>query len=138
MPVDVYKQIPENTGLCVVFNKTDLSGEQNRIVETDKRTDIYLSAINGEGVELLRQHLKQCMGYERHTEGQFMARRRHITAIKNASNHLFSAVKCLQKNTGELLAEELKLAQQELASITGEFSSDELLGRIFAGFCIGK
>jgi len=138
IPVDVYKQIPENTGLSVVFNKTDLSGEQNRIVETDKRTDIYLSAINGEGVELLRQHLKQCMGYERRTEGQFMARRRHITAIKNASNHLFSAVKCLQKNTGELLAEELKLAQQELASITGEFSSDELLGRIFAGFCIGK
>ncbi len=78
------------------------------------------------------------MGYERHTEGQFIARRRHITAINNASNHLNTAINCLHNNAGELLAEELKLAQQELSSITGEFTSDDLLGRIFADFCIGK
>jgi len=138
IPVNISKQIPANIGLSVVFNKTDLSGEQNRIIETNKRTEIYMSAKSGEGVDLLRQHLKQCMGYERHTEGQFIARRRHITAIKNASKYLASADACLQKNTGELLAEELKLAQQELAGITGEFSTDDLLGRIFADFCIGK
>jgi tRNA modification GTPase len=138
IPDDIYNQIPEATGISVVFNKTDLSGDENRIVEKDNHTEIYLSASSGEGIELLRQHLKQCMGYERHTEGQFIARRRHITAINNASDHLNKAKLCLKNNTGELLAEELKLAQLELSSITGEFSSDDLLGRIFADFCIGK
>ena len=138
LPEDIYKQIPKATGISVVLNKTDLSGEQNRIVEKDNYTEIYLSASSGEGIELLRQHLKQCMGYERHTEGQFIARRRHITALNNASEHLNIATQCLRNNTGELLAEELKLAQSELSSITGEFSSEDLLGRIFAGFCIGK
>jgi len=138
IPEDIYNLIPENTGLSVVFNKTDLCGEQNRVVEANTRTEIYLSARSGEGVELLRQHLKQCMGYEKHTEGQFIARRRHITAINNASSHLNAAKQCLQNNAGELLAEELKLAQQGLSSITGEFTSDDLLGRIFADFCIGK
>jgi len=138
IPEDIYRQIPDETGLSVVYNKTDLSGEQNRIIEKDNHTEIYLSAKHGEGIDLLRQHLKQCMGYERHTEGQFIARRRHITAINNASVHLNKAEGCLQNSMGELLAEELKLAQQELSSITGEFTSDDLLGRIFADFCIGK
>lgn len=138
IPEEVINEIPAKTGLSIVFNKTDLTEEVNRIVSKDKRTEIYLSAKTGEGVDLLRQHLKQCMGYERHTEGQFIARRRHITAINNASDHLNTATACLKNNTGELLAEELKLAQHELSSITGEFSSDDLLGRIFADFCIGK
>lgn len=138
LPEDIYKQIPEATGLSLVFNKTDLSKEENRVVEKDNNTEIYLSASTGEGIDLLRQHLKQCMGYERHTEGQFIARRRHLTAMNNASGHLNKAMQCLKDNTGELLAEELKLAQNELSSITGEFSSEDLLGRIFADFCIGK
>lgn len=138
LPEDIYKQIPEATGLSLVFNKTDLSKEENRVVEKGNNTEIYLSASTGEGIDLLRQHLKQCMGYERHTEGQFIARRRHITAMNNASGHLNKAMQCLKDNTGELLAEELKLAQNELSSITGEFSSEDLLGRIFADFCIGK
>lgn len=138
MPEDIKKQIPNGTGLSIIFNKTDLSGENNRVVEKDSRTEIYLTAKSGDGIDLLRQHLKQCMGYERHTEGQFIARRRHITAINNASNHLATATEYLQNNTGELLAEELKLAQQQLSSITGEFTSDDLLGRIFSDFCIGK
>jgi tRNA modification GTPase len=137
-PEEMKRKLPEATGLSIVFNKTDLSGEQNRIVEKEDCTEIFLSAKTGQGIELLRQHLKLCMGYERHTEGQFIARRRHITAINNASIHLTAAKQCLQNNNGELLAEELKLAQQELSSITGEFSSDDLLGRIFADFCIGK
>jgi tRNA modification GTPase len=138
LPEDIYKQIPEATGLSLVFNKTDLSGEENRINEKNNYTEVYLSASSGEGIDLLRRHLKQCMGYERHTEGQFIARRRHITAMNNASGHLNKAMQCLNDNTGELLAEELKLAQNELSSITGEFSSEDLLGRIFADFCIGK
>lgn len=138
LPDHIYKQIPEHIGLSVVYNKTDLSGEQNRIVERKNRTDIYLSAINDHGVDLLRRHLKKCMGYERHGEGQFIARRRHITAIINTSNHLIAAANSLQNKAAELMAEDLKLAQQELSSITGEFTSDDLLGRIFADFCIGK
>ena len=138
MPSDLRQKIPEGTGLTIVFNKTDLSGERNRIVEKDSCTQIFLSAKDGKGIQLLRQHLKQCMGYERHTEGQFIARRRHISAINNASNHLIAATQCLQNNDGELLAEELKLSQQELSGITGEFTSDDLLGRIFSDFCIGK
>ncbi len=138
VPEDIYMQLPENTGLSVVFNKTDLSGELSRIVENQQRVDVYLSAYSGEGMALLKQHLKQCMGYERHNEGQFIARRRHITAIRETSYHLTKAGELLKANMGELLAEELKLAQQDLSSITGEFTSDDLLGRIFSDFCIGK
>lgn len=138
VPDEIYKQLPAHIGLSVIHNKTDLSGDENRIVELKDRTDIYLSAKNGHGIDLLRRHLKKCMGYERHSEGQFIARRRHITAIKHTSQHLNSATKCLQNKTAELLAEDLKLAQQELSSITGEFTSEDLLGRIFADFCIGK
>jgi len=79
------------------------------------------------------------MGYEQSTEGKFMARRRHLRAIETADE----AVKAAQENlqtvqAGELIAEELKTAQNALAEITGEFSSDDLLGRIFSSFCIGK
>ena len=138
IPQDVYRQVPENTGISVVYNKTDLSGKKNRIEEKEDYTEIYLSVRSGKGLDLLKQHLKYCMGYERHNEGQFIARRRHVTAITDASRHLLKARDCLSNNMGELLAEELKLAQQQLSSITGEFSSDDLLGRIFADFCIGK
>ena len=79
------------------------------------------------------------MGYQQKTEGQFIARRRHLDAIDTAEEHLMNADKYLHElKAGELLAEELRLAQLALSSITGEFSSDDLLGRIFADFCIGK
>lgn len=138
IPLEIKQKLPKETGLSIVFNKTDLSGIENRVVEKEDCTEIYLSAREGRGIDLLRQHLKQCMGYERHTEGQFIARRRHISAINNAADYLKEASDCLKHNKGELLAEELKLAQQELSTITGEFTSDDLLGRIFADFCIGK
>ena len=79
------------------------------------------------------------MGYQQKTEGQFIARRRHLDAINTAEEHLQLADKNLHElKAGELLAEELRFAQQALSSITGEFSSDDLLGRIFSDFCIGK
>jgi tRNA modification GTPase len=102
-------------------------------------TEIYLSAKTGSGIDLLKQHLKKCMGYQQKNEGQFIARRRHLDAIDAAEVHLELADENLHKmKAGELLAEELRFAQEALSSITGEFSSDDLLGRIFADFCIGK
>ncbi len=88
---------------------------------------------------MLKQHLKHCMGYEQQQEGRFIARRRHLEAIALAEQHINKAQHTLKiLKAGELLAEELRMAQQVLSSITGEFSSDDLLGRIFADFCIGK
>ena len=138
IPESIISQLPESTGLSIIFNKSDLSGEKIRVEDKAERTDIYISAIDGEGIDLLRQHLKKSMGYERHTQGQFIARRRHITAIRNTARYLEAATTCLDSKSSELLAEDLKLAHNELSSITGEFTSDDLLGRIFADFCIGK
>lgn len=125
--------------LIIVHNKIDLLDQVARTEQQDDITHIYLSARTGEGVELLKQHLKQCMGYQQQQEGKFIARRRHLEAIDVAEQHLKQADKALKNlKAGELLAEELRLAQQALASITGAFSADDLLGKIFADFCIGK
>ena len=130
--------LPEGVGLTVVYNKIDKNGRAAELIETSS-TSIYLSAKTGVGIDLLKQHLKKCMGYEQNGEGQFIARRRHLDAIDTAEEHLVIADKNLHHlKAGELLAEELRLAQNALSSITGEFSSDDLLGRIFSDFCIGK
>ena len=100
---------------------------------------IPVSAKTGDGIGLLKDHLKDCMGYQQKNEGQFIARRRHLDAIDTAEEHLAIAhINLHQLQAGELLAEELLLAQQYLSEITGEFSSDDLLGKIFSDFCIGK
>ena len=128
----------ENIGVTTVFNKIDKLEHAAEIIDAAD-TEIYLSAKTGDGVDLLRQHLKNCMGYQQKNEGQFIARRRHLDAIDAAEVHLELADENLNKTkAGELLAEELRFAQEALSSITGEFSSDDLLGRIFADFCIGK
>jgi len=134
----VLETLPTGIGITTIFNKIDTENRSAEIIE-NQETKIYLSAKTGDGIDLLKQHLKNCMGYHQKTEGQFIARRRHLDAIDNAEQHLIIADKNLhQLKAGELLAEELRLAQQELSSITGEFSSDDLLGRIFSDFCIGK
>ena len=140
---EVSNWLPESAGVTFVHNKIDLANKaadiKNMSGEQNNATHIYLSAKTGDGIELLRQHLKQCMGYETFTEGKFIARRRHIEAITEAEDYLDQArISLHQRKAGELLAEELKQAQRALASITGEFSSDDLLGLIFADFCIGK
>ena len=100
---------------------------------------IRLSARDGMGIELLRSHLKEAMGFNSNTEGGFLARRRHLQALNTAAEHLQQGYQQLvYAKSGELLAEELRLAQQALSEITGEFTSDDLLGRIFSSFCIGK
>ena len=91
------------------------------------------------GLTFLTDHLKDCMGFNASSEGQFIARRRHLDAIDRAAEHLYLGKYQLQENqAGELLAEELRLTQQHLNEITGEFSSDDLLTKIFSSFCIGK
>ncbi len=136
--------LPKDIGITTIYNKIDNKSRQPEIIENSKtsekqKTDIYLSAKTGDGIDLLKQHLKNCMGYQQKNEGQFIARRRHLDAINTAEEHLQLADKNLHElKAGELLAEELRFAQEALSSITGEFSSDDLLGRIFSDFCIGK
>jgi tRNA modification GTPase len=100
---------------------------------------MQVSAHAGDGLAILREHLKTCVGYEASGEGQFMARRRHLDALAQAQQHLQQGRRQLQEYAaGELLAEELRQAQQALGEITGEVTADDLLGRIFSSFCIGK
>ncbi len=134
----VLDSLPKDIGITTIYNKIDIENRSSEIIE-EQKTAVYLSAKTGDGIGLLKQHLKNCMGYQQKTEGQFIARRRHLDAIDTAEEHLNVAEKNLHElRAGELLAEELRLAQQALSSITGAFSSDDLLGRIFSDFCIGK
>ena len=137
----ILDRLPVGVPLIRVFNKIDLLKEVPRIKEENDKLEIYLSAKTGAGIELLRQKLLKIVGWRPHSagEGLFMARRRHLWALAEAKKHLESATKITEeKIQSELLAEELRLTQQTLASITGEFSADDLLGEIFSRFCIGK
>src|SRR5205814_1626151 len=106
----------------------------------DRQYSVFpVSATKNIGIETLRQHLKQAAGFTNVEAGLFLARRRHLDALQRTSEHLNKAQhNLLYHHAGELCAEELRLAQQQLAEITGEFTSDDLLGRIFSSFCIGK
>ena len=132
-------QLQDQSKITVIRNKSDLSGEEYGLQEVHGHTLINLSAKAGEGIETLREHLKTCMGYQATTEGGFLARRRHLEALNTASQLLETGRDQLIHNgAGELLAEDLRQAQQALGEITGQFSNDDLLGRIFSSFCIGK
>lgn len=131
--------LPRGIPVSFIRNKIDRSGTPAGLRESAAAVEIALSAKTGEGVDLLREHLKQCMGYSSGQEGEFIARRRHLDAIQRASDHLLTGRGALQgQGSGELLAEDLRQAQQALSEITGEFSADDLLGQIFSSFCIGK
>lgn len=126
--------------ITIVRNKADLTQETVAVSTSPEGYPvIHLSAKSQDGLSLLREHLKQKVGYSGSNEGQFMARRRHIDALQNAQQHVLTGQSQLQDAmAGELLAEELRISQQYLSEITGEFSSDDLLGKIFSSFCIGK
>ena len=133
------ERLPKNIPVTVIRNKADLTGEPLGYSEQNGYCLIQLSARTGEGITLLRDHLKQVMGFTSSTEGGFLARRRHLQALEKAAEHLNNGQYQLTIfHAGELLAEELRLAQEALSEITGEFTSDDLLGRIFSSFCIGK
>lgn len=122
----------------VVHNKIDVSGEPARRELSDDAVQVWLSAQSGAGIELLRAELARPAGRGDGAQGAFSARARHVDALQRVARHLLAATTHLAQRTGELAAEELRQAQQALGEITGEFSSDDLLGKIFSTFCIGK
>lgn len=123
----------------VIRNKIDLSHEMPAIKEENGKTIITLSAKNGEGLGLLKQCIKAKVGFHGETDGIYLARRRHLDALARAYAHVKQSHHQLTNAcSGELAAEDLRLAHLALAEITGEFTADDLLGRIFASFCIGK
>ncbi|MBZ9613274.1 tRNA uridine-5-carboxymethylaminomethyl(34) synthesis GTPase MnmE [Rheinheimera maricola] len=140
---DFIDRLPANLGVTVIRNKADITGEMlnpESTADLTAKAPVYrLSAKTGDGIDALREHLKQCIGFDASTEGSFLARRRHLDALDRAAEHLAIGQEQLHSFiAGEILAEELRLTQQHLNEITGEFSSDDLLGKIFSSFCIGK
>ncbi|HSI24789.1 MAG TPA: tRNA uridine-5-carboxymethylaminomethyl(34) synthesis GTPase MnmE [Methylotenera sp.] len=132
----ILSHLPQEIAKIWVHNKIDVTQEAAKNVLETNGTHIYLSAKTGEGVDLLKQHLLQIAGYQQNAEGVFMARARHLEALKQVDAHLQQAQIAMPQS--ELIAEELRLAQEALSSITGEFTPDDLLGEIFSKFCIGK
>lgn len=132
----ILSHLPQEIAKIWVHNKIDVTQEAAKNVLETNEAHIYLSAKTGEGVDLLKQHLLQIAGYQQNAEGVFMARARHLEALKQVGAHLQQARIVMPQS--ELIAEELRLAQEALSSITGEFTPDDLLGEIFSKFCIGK
>jgi tRNA modification GTPase len=135
------EQLPPEVPVTLVFNKIDLSGTAPRFEAGDAAGPprIFLSALTGAGLSLLRDHLKESAGYRTSESGVFTARRRHLDALGRARGHAQDAADILSSTRAfELFAEDLRLAQQALGEITGEFTSEDLLGEIFSSFCIGK
>ena len=135
--------LPALVPRTVVMNKIDRAGVAARVEQgadgSTARTTLWLSATTGEGLELLRAHLKDCVGFHPTGTGALSARARHLDALQRARTHVDEAHRLLvDRHAGELVAEELTAAQRALGEITGEVSSDDLLGRIFGSFCIGK
>ena len=132
-------RLPADVPLTLVFNKCDLAVGVPVAEELGGPPRYMISALTGAGLPELRAHLKASMGYQSVDGGAISARRRHLEALAQARTHAEEASRLLtERRAGELVAEELRAAQQALDEITGEFTSEDLLGRIFAGFCIGK
>lgn len=135
---EIVARLPGHLPCTVIRNKIDLSGAEPGVVAGAHGSEIRLCALSGLGLESLRSHLRECVGFTG-AEGTFIARRRHLEALSVAQRAIQRGRRCLvEQSAGELLAEELRCAQAALGEITGEFSSDDLLGRIFSSFCIGK
>ncbi|MDD2833823.1 MAG: tRNA uridine-5-carboxymethylaminomethyl(34) synthesis GTPase MnmE [Methylotenera sp.] len=132
----ILERLPQEIAKIWVHNKIDVASGSPAIEERNHATHIYLSAKTGAGLALLKNHLLSLAGFQDNSEGVFMARSRHLQALGHVNLHLHKAAN--QINAAELVAEELRLAQEALASITGEFTPDDLLGEIFSKFCIGK
>ena len=134
-------RLPAAVPITLVFNKIDLCAAAAGLAPQGSGGPevIRLCARSGEGIEALRSHLKACAGYEPCADGAISARGRHVEALARSGAHLAAASQCLARRGGrELIAEELRRAQQAMGEIIGTESSDELLDRIFASFCIGK
>jgi tRNA modification GTPase len=134
------ESLPPGIPVLHVLNKIDLLGVAAGLHSDDSgRVELRLSALTGAGVDLLRSFLKERAGYSGEAGGAYSARRRHLDALESAACHLAAAHELLSNGaTAELAAEELRLAHQALGEITGAFSTEDMLGRIFSEFCIGK
>ena len=122
----------------VLYNKCDKTGRAAGIVRSEPYPVLAISATHGDGLTELSATIRHLVGMQERSEGSFMARRRHLTALQQAAAHLQQASEQARQREAELVAEELKQVQQQLGAITGEVSSDDLLGEIFSSFCIGK
>ena len=132
----ICERLPSTVPWVKVMNKIDLPGHSPRKEHQDDSSIVWLSAKTGDGVELLKSTLLEAAGWKGEAEGLFMARARHLEALSEVRSHLQHAA--TQLDQSELFAEELRLAQVALGSITGEVTADDLLGQIFSRFCIGK
>jgi tRNA modification GTPase len=136
--------IERPSSVLIALNKIDLldheiPSEQSSLFENSDRAVIQISAKTGVGISELKTKIKQIVGYVDNSEGVVLARRRHIHALERAEMAVIQGKEQLETQmAGELLAEDLKIAHESLCEITGEFSSDDLLGEIFSSFCIGK
>jgi tRNA modification GTPase len=134
--LELVERIPQGVKRVLVHNKTDLAGTAARLEQTQAGASIHLSAKTGGGMDLLRAELLAVAGWQQGAEDLFMARERHLVALRRAAEHVAGAGE--QFSRPELFAEDLRQAQEQLNSITGEFAADDLLGEIFSRFCIGK
>ncbi|HXZ59165.1 MAG TPA: tRNA uridine-5-carboxymethylaminomethyl(34) synthesis GTPase MnmE [Steroidobacteraceae bacterium] len=140
---DAYREerarLPADVPVTLVLNKCDLAAGLPLADTVTGPPRLYVSALTGAGLEELRAHLKGCVGFQTVEGGAISARQRHVEALARAREHVEEAARQLtERRAGELVAEELRGAQRALDEITGEFTSEDLLGRIFSSFCIGK
>lgn len=132
-------ELPATTPRLVAVNKIDLSGDTPHEAEDSDASWLWLSATRGTGLDALRQRLQALAGGAQNTTSTFSARRRHVLALERTAARIDAADTALRETAaGELAAEELRVAQQDLGEITGSFHPDDLLGEIFSSFCIGK
>lgn len=136
---DLLERLPCGPEVLLLHNKCDLSGRAPQRFEAENRTHLRIAAASGVGLDALKQEIKRIAGLDDAGEGLFSARTRHLEALQRAQAHsLIAQQRIEERSSAELAAEELRLAQQALSEITGAFTSDDLLGRIFSSFCIGK
>jgi tRNA modification GTPase len=131
----ILDELPPDISRLHIFNKIDLAGQEARVEQHGADSHIYLSAKTGAGLDLLREKLLALIGWHQEA-GVFMARARHLSALQSAGESLRQAA--AEAGRAEIFAENLRLAQEQLSSIIGEFTADDLLGEIFSRFCIGK
>lgn len=136
---DIVAELPPHVPVTLVRNKIDLSGHTPGLGEGSLGPEVAVSALTGAGMEMLRAHLRNCVGFQPAGEGIFTARRRHVEALQQSLHLIDTGIVQLEVHrAGELLAEDLRLAHQALSEITGHFTNEDLLGKIFSSFCIGK
>ena len=137
---EIVARLPDQIPLLRIWNKIDLSGHKPGLDQQDEGAHIYLSAAERLGMDLLRKELLRIAGWQQTGESLYLARERHLIALRAAQTHLQTAAElAAQRDSAlDLFAEELRLTQERLNSITGAFTSDDLLGVIFSRFCIGK